>query len=57
MMYFSKMLFILDKGHSYNSIFKYAKYFAKRHPRVVQDAKVIEVVLNFVEQPDRRDGN
>jgi hypothetical protein len=38
--------------HSYYSIYKYAKYFAKRHPKVVHDAKVIQVILDFVELPE-----
>lgn len=34
----------------YWSIYKYARYFAKRHPKVVEDDKVIEVVLNLDER-------
>lgn len=34
----------------YWSIFKYARYFAKRHPKVVEDEKVVEVALRIEEE-------
>ncbi|KYK58125.1 glycosyl transferase [Drechmeria coniospora] len=33
----------------YWSIYKYARYFAKRHPKVVEDENVVEVVLHLDE--------
>lgn len=34
----------------YWSIYKYARYFAQRHPKVVEDEKVVEVVLCMEEE-------
>ncbi|KAL8861826.1 MAG: hypothetical protein Q9178_001695 [Gyalolechia marmorata] len=31
----------------YYAIWTYATYFAKRHPKVIEDDKVLEIVLNF----------
>lgn len=31
------------------SLYKYAKYFAKRHPRIVEQEEAIEVVLRLEE--------
>lgn len=31
----------------YWSLFKYAKYFARRHPKVVEDERAVEVVLGL----------
>jgi hypothetical protein len=33
----------------YYSLWKYASYFAKRHPKIVEDEKAIEVVLRLEE--------
>ena len=31
----------------YYAIWTYATYFAKRHPKVIEDDKVLEIVLDF----------
>lgn len=31
----------------YWSLFKYAKYFAQRHPKVVEDERAVEVVVRL----------
>jgi hypothetical protein len=36
----------------YWSIFKYARYFAKRHLKVVEDEKAVEVILRLEEEID-----
>ncbi|KAK5011072.1 hypothetical protein LTR28_005932 [Elasticomyces elasticus] len=33
----------------YWALFKYARYFARRHPKVIEDAKAVEVVLRLEE--------
>jgi hypothetical protein len=35
----------------YWSLFKYAKYFAKRHPKIIEDAKAVEVAMRANEDP------
>ncbi|KAI6817667.1 glycosyl transferase [Hortaea werneckii] len=35
----------------YYSLYKYARYFAKRHPKVIEDERAVEVVLRLEEQP------
>lgn len=35
----------------YYAIWTYATYFAKRHPKIIEDDKAIEIVLNL----ERRD--
>lgn len=34
---------------SIRAIFKYAQYFAKRHPKVIDDEKSVEVVVRISE--------
>ncbi|KUJ17423.1 uncharacterized protein LY89DRAFT_707002 [Mollisia scopiformis] len=41
------VLTVVNVASCYWSIFMCARYFAKRHPKVVEDSKVVEVVLNL----------
>ena len=34
----------------FRSLWKYARYFAKRHPKVVEDEKAVEVVIRLEEE-------
>lgn len=34
---------------SRRSLFKYARYFAKRHPKVIEDERAIEIILRLEE--------
>ncbi|CEJ60130.1 Putative Glycosyl transferase [Penicillium brasilianum] len=36
----------------YWSLYKYARYFAKRHPKVIEDQQAIEVVLSLEQETD-----
>lgn len=36
----------------YWSLYKYARYFAKRHPKVIEDQQAIEVVLSLEQDTD-----
>lgn len=36
----------------YWSLYKYARYFAKRHPKVIEDQQAIEVVLSLEQDAD-----
>jgi hypothetical protein len=44
------VLTFINVASCYWSVYKYARYFAKRHPKVIEDAKAIEVVLRLEEQ-------
>jgi Glycosyltransferase like family 2 len=46
-MWFKFVLTFVNVASCYWSIWKYAKYFAKRHPKVIEDSKVVEVVLRI----------
>lgn len=37
----------------YWSLFKYAKYFAQRHPKVIEDERAVEVVVRLQEKVPR----
>ncbi|EFX03805.1 glycosyl group 2 family protein [Grosmannia clavigera kw1407] len=39
----------INVASCYWSLFKYARYFARRHPKVVEDEKAVEVVLRLEE--------
>ncbi|GLA95466.1 hypothetical protein ABZX51_000425 [Aspergillus tubingensis] len=41
------VLFIINVVSCYWSLFKYARYFATRHPKVIEDDKAVEVVLRL----------
>ncbi|GKZ16804.1 hypothetical protein AbraIFM66951_006293 [Aspergillus brasiliensis] len=43
------VLFIINVVSCYWSLFKYARYFATRHPKVIEDDKAVEVVLRLEE--------
>lgn len=38
----------------YYSLFKYARYFAKRHPKLTEDHKAVGMVLRLEEMADSR---
>ncbi|KAH8688710.1 nucleotide-diphospho-sugar transferase [Talaromyces proteolyticus] len=44
------VLTFINVASCYWSVYKYARYFAKKHPKVIEDAKAIEVVLRLEEQ-------
>ncbi|PYH43746.1 uncharacterized protein BP01DRAFT_300086 [Aspergillus saccharolyticus JOP 1030-1] len=43
------VLFLINVASCYWSLFKYARYFANRHPKVIEDDKAVEVVLRLEE--------
>ncbi|RAL05343.1 uncharacterized protein BO80DRAFT_134921 [Aspergillus ibericus CBS 121593] len=43
------VLFVINVVSCYWSLFKYARYFATRHPKVIEDDKAVEVVLRLEE--------
>lgn len=43
------ILTFVNIASCYYSIYKYAKYFAKRHPKVIEDEKAVAVVLKLEE--------
>ncbi|KAI4721142.1 hypothetical protein E4T48_02628 [Aureobasidium sp. EXF-10727] len=46
------VLTLVNVGSCYWSLYKYAKYFARRHPKIVEDEKAVDVVLRMEEQHD-----
>jgi hypothetical protein len=46
------ILAFVNIASCYWSIFKYARYFAKRHLKVVEDEKAVEVILRLEEEID-----
>ncbi|EMC96347.1 glycosyltransferase family 2 protein [Baudoinia panamericana UAMH 10762] len=44
------ILTVVNIGSCYYSLYKYAKYFAKRHPKVIEDERAVEVVLRLDER-------
>ncbi|KAI4087528.1 MAG: hypothetical protein LQ344_006723 [Seirophora lacunosa] len=44
------VLTFVNIASCYYSIYKYAKYFAKRHPKIIEDEKAVAVVLRLEEQ-------
>ncbi|KAL8787561.1 MAG: hypothetical protein Q9213_002123 [Squamulea squamosa] len=44
------ILTFVNIASCYYSIYKYAKYFAKRHPKVIEDEKAVAVVLRLEEE-------
>ncbi|TKA73615.1 hypothetical protein B0A49_07953 [Cryomyces minteri] len=42
-------LTVINVASCYWSLYKYAKYFAKRHPKIIEDEKAVEVVLRLEE--------
>ncbi|KUI56639.1 hypothetical protein VP1G_04025 [Cytospora mali] len=43
------ILTLVNVASCYWSLYKYARYFAKRHPKVIEDEKAVEVVLRLEE--------
>jgi hypothetical protein len=52
---FKFVLTFVNVASCYWSIWKYAKYFAKRHPKVIEDSKVVEVVLRIEDAEGEED--
>lgn len=46
------VLTFINVGSCYYSLYKYAQYFARRHPKIVEDEKAVDVVLRMEEQQD-----
>jgi hypothetical protein len=46
------VLTLINVGSCYWSLYKYAQYFAHRHPKIVEDEKAVNVVLRMEEQYD-----
>ncbi|KAI4136620.1 MAG: hypothetical protein L6R39_007701, partial [Caloplaca ligustica] len=44
------ILTFVNIASCYYSIYKYAKYFAKRHPKVIEDDKAVAVILRLEEE-------
>lgn len=44
------ILTFVNIASCYYSIYKYAKYFAKRHPKVVEDVQAVAVILRLEEE-------
>jgi hypothetical protein len=40
----------INVASCYWSLYKYARYFAKRHPKVIEDEKAVEVVIRLEEE-------
>lgn len=47
---FKIVLTVVNVFSCYYSLYKYARYFAKRHPKVIEDERAVEVVLKLEEQ-------
>lgn len=43
------VLTLVNVASCYWSLFKYARYFAKRHPKVIEDEKAVEVIVRLEE--------
>ncbi|KAF2139535.1 glycosyltransferase family 2 protein [Aplosporella prunicola CBS 121167] len=48
------VLTFINVASCYWSLYKYARYFAKRHPKVIEDEKAVEVVLRLEERPEQQ---
>ena len=47
---YKAILTFVNIASCYYSIYKYAKYFAKRHPKIIEDEKALAVVLRLEEE-------
>ena len=47
---YKAILTFVNIASCYYSIYKYAKYFAKRHPKIIEDEKAVAVVLRLEEE-------
>lgn len=46
------VLTLINVGSCYWSLYKYATYFAKRHPKIIEDEKAVNVVMRMQESSD-----
>ncbi|KAF2449897.1 glycosyltransferase family 2 protein [Karstenula rhodostoma CBS 690.94] len=46
---YKMVLTLVNVASCYWSLYKYARYFARRHPRVIEDEKAVEVVVRLEE--------
>ena len=53
---YKTILTFVNIASCYYSIYKYAKYFAKRHPKVIEDEKAVGIVLKLQEEANSRPG-
>lgn len=54
---YKTVLTFVNIASCYYSIYKYAKYFAKRHPKVIEDEKAVGIVLKLEEEAASRPGS
>ncbi|KAI4651961.1 hypothetical protein J4E93_002158 [Alternaria ventricosa] len=47
---YKMVLTVINVASCYWSLYKYARYFAKRHPKVIEDEKAVEVVIRLEEE-------
>lgn len=50
------VLTFVNVASCYWSLYKYARYFAKRHPKVIEDEKAVEVVIRLEEDQASKQG-
>ncbi|KAK5069946.1 hypothetical protein LTR64_007873 [Lithohypha guttulata] len=53
---FKFVLTFVNVASCWWSLWQYAKYFAKRHPRIIEDEKAVGVVLRIEEDAENRQG-
>lgn len=44
----------LESFNTIRSLWKYARYFAKRHPKVIEDEKAVEVIIRLEEDAESK---
>ena len=49
------LIAIINVASNYWSIYKYARYFAKRRPKLTEDHKAVGMVLKLEESAQNRD--
>lgn len=49
------ILTLVNVASCYWSLYKYAKYFAKRHPKIIEDAKAVEVAMKVNDEDDHHE--
>lgn len=52
---YKAVLTLVNVASCYWSIWMYAKYFGKRHPKVIEDEKVVELVMRMRDEIERRE--
>lgn len=50
------VLTLVNVGSCYWSLYKYARYFARRHPKIVEDEKAVDIVLKMEETHKAKSG-